>query len=241
MREPFDLADGCLVFKDKMVNKVGNLTFAAGDTVGKYGKETDLQIALAPPGPGSDVLWVCRDQVHGMERKSWNDLVSSRKCGRLATQLRHMLQHFDVVWLCIEARIIERVKWEQPHWRNDQPGALTDDLMKVLADWQGMGVRLVFTSDPNHTAQFARSLMHKFATTKGGEIGRRMIIPPADASRSILEGIHKVGRVTAARVIENHGGLSQALGDYLTWEPKRLIQKDGAAAKRILAAVGREK
>jgi len=166
MKEPFTLdKDGMLKFYDRKVGLSGSVTYTPGDALAAFHKGVDVIIALAP-APGGDALFVARDMVFGVERKTTADFFSSRASGHLADQLTTMLQYYDSVILMIEHGITLRDCQVQ--------GVPFDTLQTALLDWQDCGVRIVtIAGGPKATAAFIEKLRIKYITRDAQEPFRK--------------------------------------------------------------------
>ena len=243
MRSPFRVDGTDLYYEDKIVGDTRGMSFASGDTINTYKGEKDATYQLAPL-PGADILFVVRDEVFGIERKSWNDLVGSRWSGRLADQLRRMMTCYDTVILCIEVEQMKRRSGHTPTlkglWRKKDT-ILWDDMMTTLLDWQDMGVRIIFTTGPAHTVRYVRGLRKKYLSGRRSELIRTM--KPIMTGAEGLEGlvaIAGIGPKLAQKLVTNHGSLRQVYAHYTSWKEGSLASKDGLAlSKKMLKGVGR--
>jgi len=234
MREPFHLVKTELWYDDRWVGSTHGLSFASGDPVAAHADlDKDMTGVALAPLPGADILFVARDQVFGVERKTWSDLNSSRWNGHLTEQLNRMLESFDVTILCIEA------DWERVVDKPDFDNQMPDTLQTMLLDWQDLGVRIVQTNNARHTATYIRKLYKKYATRTASEPLRQPKLQPGlSIETQMLMRIPGIGVRTSDTLLKQHGDLENLLLNYKRWTLQNLATYDGkAVSQKILKAL----
>ena len=173
------------------------------DTSAAHPKGPKWGLLYTPTPEHVDILFEAGEKVVGVESKTWSDLATSRTNGRLARQLRTLLELVDISVLLIRGEPRVDLPWEQ--YREER---------LECARWQAMGA--VVISGPFQDAHLADYLQACRPILAGGRNALKAVAvherePKERQPGWLLRRIPYVGPELSRRLIAKFGTTRAAL------------------------------